>query len=94
MVRTQTLASTSTDLTFIVGEVVDEDTSLDTIATFTYETSLVNDKVFTINRSDFDVLPVIEADSLAYISIDASIDPHSGSKNWWFTSVWDVEVVL
>jgi len=81
------------DLTFTLDKQDDGDTTVDSIATFTYTTLLNNESFITINQSDWSAVPVVEAGDKIGISIDSSADP-SGTIIWYITSVWKVEVTI
>ena len=49
--------------------------------------------MITINKSDWNNTPTVEAGDKVGLSIQASTDA-SGSIDWYITSVWQVEVVL
>jgi hypothetical protein len=92
-VRPETLSDTSADLRFTLDKQDDGDTTVDQIATFTYTSTLASDTLITINRSDWDVMPSVEAGDKIGLSILASSDP-SGAIDWYITSVWEVEIFV
>ena len=66
---------------------------MDTVATFAYTTTLASDTLITINESDWNNAPKVEAGDKVAINVDASTDP-SGEIDWYVTSVWRVKVVI
>ena len=93
--RPETLDDGTANFTFALDKQDDGDTTIDSIATFTYEATLSNDTMITVNKSDWNNTPTIEAGKKAGLSIQASSDPDaSGAIDYYITSVWQVEVVL
>ena len=93
-VRPETISDTSAELTFALDKQDDGDTTVDSIATFTYDTLLHNESFITINRSDWSADPSVEAGDKIGISIDADADPSSSAIPWYITSVWEVEIIV
>lgn len=91
--RPETLSDTSADFTFALDKQDDGDTTVDSVATVTYTTSLASDTMITINKSDWNNVPTVEAGDKIGLSIQANKDA-SGTIDWFITSVWQVEVVL
>ena len=91
--RPETLSDATANFTFALDKQDDGDTTVDSVATVTYSTTLVSDTMITINKSDWNTTPTIEAGDRVGLSIQASTDA-SGSIDWYITSVWQVEVVL
>jgi hypothetical protein len=92
-VRPETISNTSAELTFALDKQDDGDTTVDSIATFTYDTTLASNTLLTVNRSDWSANPSVEAGDKIGLSIDANTDP-SGNINWYITSVWRIEIVI
>ena len=92
-IRPATLTGATADLALSLDKQDDGDVTVDSIATFTYTTTLASNTLITINQSDWSADPVVEAGDKVGISIDASIDP-SGTIIWYITSVWKVEVTV
>ena len=92
-VRPETISDTSAELAFALDKQDDGDTTVDSIATFTYDTTLASNTLLTVNRSDWSANPTVEAGDKIGLSIDASTDP-SGNIDWYVTSVWRVEIVI
>mgnify|MGYP003634819675 CR=1 FL=1 len=91
--RPETLSDATANFTFALDKQDDGDTTVDSVATVTYSTTLVSDTMITINKSDWNNTPTVEAGDKVGLSIQASTDA-SGSIDWYITSVWQVEVVL
>tara|TARA_Y100001937_G_C7027584_1_gene288512 strand:+ start:146 stop:844 length:699 start_codon:yes stop_codon:yes gene_type:complete len=93
--RPESLAgATSADISFTIHRQDDGDTSTDTVARFTHTPELVSNTLLTVNESDFDNPPTIEAGAKVGISISATIDPAGGTIDYYITSVWRVEVEI
>ena len=92
-VRPETLTNTSAELTFALDKQDNGDITVDSVATFTYDTTLASNTLLTVNSSDWSATPSVEAGDKIGLSIDASADP-SGSIDWYITSVWKVEVQI
>ena len=93
--RPETLSgATSADISFTIHRQDDGDTSTDTVARFTHTPELVSNTLLTVNESDFDNPPTIEAGAKVGISISATIDPAGGTIDYYITSVWRVEVEI
>jgi len=91
--RPETLSAPTANFTFGLDKQGDGSTTVNSIATFTYEPTLSSDTMITINKSDWNNTPTVEAGKKVGISIEASTDS-SGTIDWFITSVWQVEVVL
>tara|TARA_R110002020_G_scaffold442986_2_gene654223 strand:- start:2914 stop:3441 length:528 start_codon:yes stop_codon:yes gene_type:complete len=91
--RPETLTDATADFEFGLDKQDDGDTTVDSVATVTYSTTLASDTMITINKSDWNNVPTIEAGDKVGLSIEASKDS-SGTIDWYITSVWQVEVVL
>jgi hypothetical protein len=92
-IRPATLTGATADLALGLDKQDDGDVTVDSIATFTYTTTLGSNTLITINQSDWSAAPIVEAGDKVGIFIDASIDP-SSTIVWYITSVWKVEVVI
>lgn len=92
-IRPETLTGPTSDLALELVKQDDGDVTVDSVATFTYTSTLVNDTLITINRSDWNVSPTIEAGDKVGLSVQASIDP-SGAIDWYVTSVWEMEIII
>ena len=93
--RPESLAgATSADISFTIHRQDDGDTTTDTVARFTHTPELVSNTLLTVNESDFNNPPTLEAGAKAGISIAATIDPAGGTIDYYITSVWRVEVEI
>ena len=93
IMRPETLSDATANFTFGLDKQDDGDTTVDSVATVTYSTTLASNTMITINQSDWNNNPKIEAGDKVGLSIDSSADS-SGSIDWYITSVWRVEVVI
>ncbi len=91
--RPETLSDGTANFTFGLDKQDDGDTTVDSIATFTYEPTLSSNTMITVSKSDFNNTPTIEAGKKAGLFVQANPDP-SDSIDWYVTSVWEVEIVL
>ena len=91
--RPETLSDGTADFTFGFNKQDDGDTTIDSIATFTYEPSLSSDTMITINKSDWNNTPTVDADKKIGLFVQASSDS-SGSIDWYVTSFWEVEILI
>ena len=91
--RPETLSDGTANFTFGLDKQDDGDTTVDSIATFTYEATLSSDTMITVSKSDFNNTPTIEAGKKAGLFVQSSSDS-SGTIDWYITSVWEVEIVL
>jgi len=93
LIRPETLSDTTADIRIKVKK-EDNDLTVDTVATATYETDdLASNTYFKLNESDFDNAPTVEVGDKAGLTILSGADP-SGTIDWYITSVWRVEVVI
>jgi len=93
--RPESLAgATSADISFTIHRQDDGDTSTDTVARFTHTPELVSNTLLTVNESDFNNPPTVEAGAKVGMSIAATIDPAGGTIDYYITSVWRVEVEI
>ena len=93
LIRPETLSDTTADIRIKVKK-EDNDLTVDTVATATYETDdLASNTYFKLNESDFDNAPTVEAGDKVGLTILSGADP-SGTIDWYITSVWKVEVTI
>ena len=93
--RPESLAgATSADISFTIHRQDDGDTTTDTVARFTHTPELVSNTLLTVNESDFNNPPTVEAGAKVGMSIAATIDPAGGIIDYYITSVWRVEVEI
>ena len=90
------IVSQQADFTFKVYRVDSGDNTTDTVATAEYDATIYADTTQELNRSDFDNIPEVSANTIAALSIhtDADIDQGGMGYKHYVTSLWDVEVVL
>ena len=91
--RPEILSDGTADFAFGLDKQDDGDATVDSVATFTYIRTLSNHTMITINKSDWNNTPTVEAGKKVGLSIQASASS-SGTIDWYITSVWQVEVVL
>jgi len=88
----------SDDVTIRVEKQDDGDQTEDIVATAVYDVSavgnLANHTVFTLNQTDFDNSPTVEAGKLCGLSIQATGDIVGSNNDWYISSVWRVEVEI
>jgi len=90
--RPETLSNSTTDITFTVIKQDDGDTTTDTVASFQYN-NISSDTLATINESDFNTSPKVEAGDKVGLKLVGSADA-SGTIDWYITSVWRVEIEI
>tara|TARA_R110002153_G_scaffold273519_2_gene444652 strand:- start:3 stop:692 length:690 start_codon:yes stop_codon:yes gene_type:complete len=92
--RPETLDDGTANFTFGLDKQDDGDATVDSIATFPYEATLSSDTMITVNKSDWNNTPTIEAGKKAGLFVQASSDPDaSGAIDYYVTSVWEVEIL-
>jgi len=90
--RPETLTDGTANFTFGLDKQDDGDATVDSIATSTYEATLSSDTMITVNKSDWNNTPTIEAGKKAGLFVQSSSDS-SGTIDWYVTSVWEVEIL-
>ena len=97
LIRTDALTA-SADVTITVEKSDDGDQTADVVATAVYDVSsvgaLVNNTTFKLSQSDFDNTPVVEAEKICALSIQATSDIVGSESDWWISSLWRVEVEI
>lgn len=95
LLRPETLTDATADVTFAIKKQDNGSTTVDSVATFTYSTTLASDTLITVNKSDWDsgVTPYISSGTKVGLSIDFSADPAS-TIDWYITSIWRIEVEI
>ena len=73
--RPETLDDGTANFTFGLDKQDDGDATVDSIATFPYEATLSSDTMITVNKSDWNNTPTIEAGKKAGLFVQASSDP-------------------
>tara|TARA_Y100001973_G_C5204662_1_gene340562 strand:- start:786 stop:1556 length:771 start_codon:yes stop_codon:yes gene_type:complete len=91
--RPETLSDGTANFAFGLDKQDDGDTTVDSVSTFTYTPTLSSDTMITVNKSDWNNTPTVEAGKKIGLYVQPSADS-SGSIDWFITSVWQVEVVL
>tara|TARA_R100000278_G_scaffold2694_1_gene5269 strand:- start:3551 stop:4225 length:675 start_codon:yes stop_codon:yes gene_type:complete len=91
--RPETISTGTHDLTVRLKKHDDGDTTIDTIATAIYTSTLSSNSYIEVVRSDFDNNPKFEANKNCGISIQASGD-YGGTIDWKITSVWETEILI
>jgi hypothetical protein len=83
------------NILFTIKKIDDGDDTIDSVCTYTYSTTFVDNTSITINRSDWSATPSVETGDVVAISITAShADIVTSAKNFYVTSVWRIEVVI
>ena len=72
----------------------DNDQSADEVANYSYTDTLSNDTAITINRTDFNNNPRVEAGDKVGLSVQFSTDPGNDTVDFYVTSVWKVEITI
>ena len=90
--RPETLDDGTANFTFGLDKQDDGDATVDSIATFPYEATLSSDTMITVNKSDWNNTPTIEAGKKAGLFVQSSSDS-SGTIDYYVTSVWEVEIL-
>ena len=91
--RAEPLDNMTYDLTFKIYK-QDNDQTADEVANYTYTDTLSNDTAITINRTDFNNNPRVEAGDKVGISVDFATDPGNDTVEFYVTSVWKVEITI
>ena len=91
--RAEPLDNMTYDLTFKIYK-QDNDQTADEVANYTYTDTLSNDTAITINRTDFNNNPRVEAGDKVGISVDFATDPGNDTVDFYVTSVWKVEITI
>tara|TARA_Y100001951_G_C11249397_1_gene245413 strand:- start:357 stop:1040 length:684 start_codon:yes stop_codon:yes gene_type:complete len=93
-VRPANLDVLTMNLTFTLDKQDDGDITVDEVANFEYTDDLVDHTVITINKSDFNNNPTVEAGDKVGLSITADANPTTGAIDWYITSVWEVKITV
>mgnify|MGYP003121942746 FL=1 len=92
--RPEALDTLSADFTFKIKRQDSGDATVDEVASFTYETTLVANTTIEVNQSDFNNAPVVEKGAKVSIGLTASTAPHGSLIDYYITSVWRTEVTI
>jgi|TARA_R100000482_G_C5096937_1_gene133720 hypothetical protein len=84
------------DIFFKIKKIDDGDTVQDEIASAEFDSTITAKTIHELNRSDFNNIPVVPANSMAIVTITADTDIDQGgiASAFFITSVWEVEIVL
>ena len=94
IIRPETLSSGTPNFTFGLDKQSDGSTTVNSVATFTYEPTLVSNTMITVKRNDgWSALPKINAGEKVGLSIQAASDT-SGNIDWFITTVWEIKIKI
>jgi len=83
------------NILFTIKKIDDGDATVDSVCTYTYSTTFVDNTSITINMGDWSATPSVEAGDVVAISITASdAGIVTSAKDFYATSVWRTEVVI
>lgn len=83
------------DILFTIKKIDDGDATVDSLCTYTYEDTFVDNTSITVNRGDWSANPNIDSGDVLAITITASdAGIVTSAKDFYVTSVWRVEVVI
>ena len=91
--RPETFSESSVDFTFKVKRQDSGDTTVDEVASVT-KTVTEDDTTIQIIQTDFNNTPIVDVGAKVSISIQADVNPHSSSKDYYITSVWRTEIQI
>ena len=78
-----------TDIVFSINRIDETDDTIDVVCTFDYTSIMSRDTVYTINVSDWSASPIVEANRIAGIGVQADDTNITTSERHIFvTSVW------
>jgi hypothetical protein len=90
--RPESFDTPTANFTFKIKRQDSGDATVDEVASFTYTDTFADNTTIEVKQSDFNNTPVVDAGAKASISIQASANPHSSSKDYYITSVWRTEI--
>lgn len=93
--RPEALNTNATDIVFKIKKVDNGDTTVDTVATFDFQTTFTNNTNHIITESDWDNIPTVDAGVVVGISItpdDTNIT--TSETEFAISSVWRTEVTV
>ena len=94
IMRPETLSSGTPNFTFGLDKQDNESTTVNSVATFTYEPTLASNTMITVKRNDgWSALPKINAGEKVGLSIQAASDT-SSSIDWFITTVWEIKIKI
>jgi hypothetical protein len=91
--RPEALNTNATDIVFKIKKVDNGDTTVDTVATFDFQTTFTNNTNHIITESDWDNIPTVDAGVVVGISItpdDTNIT--TSETEFAISSVWRTEI--
>jgi len=91
--RPETFSESSVNFTFKVKRQDSGDTTVDEVASVT-KTVTEDDTTIQIIQTDFNNTPIVDVGAKVSISIQADVNPHSSSKDYYITSVWRTEITI
>ena len=92
--RPESFDTPTANFTFKIKRQDSGDADVDEVASFTYTDTFADNTTIEVKQSDFNNTPVVDAGAKASISIQASVNPHGSSKDYYITSVWRTEVTI
>jgi hypothetical protein len=92
--RPESFDTPTANFTFKIKRQDSGDATVDEVASFTYTDTFADNTTIEVKQSDFNNTPVVDAGAKASISIQASANPHSSSKDYYITSVWRTEITI
>ena len=92
--RPEAFATPTADFTFKIKRQDSGDATVDEVASFTYTDTFADNTTIEVKQSDFNNTPVVDVGAKASISIQASVNPHGSSKDYYITSVWRTEITI
>ena len=92
--RPESFSTPTADFTFKIKRQDSGDATVDEVASFTYTDTFADNTTIEVKQSDFNNTPVVDVGAKASISIQASVNPHGSSKDYYITSVWRTEITI
>ena len=91
--RPETFSESSVDFTFKIKRQDSGDTTVDEVASVT-KTVTEDNTTIQIIQTDFNNTPIVDVGAKVSISIQADVNPHGSSKDYYITSVWRTEITI
>ena len=92
--RPESFDTPTANFTFKIKRQDSGDATVDEVASFTYTDTFADNTTIEVKQSDFNNTPVVDVGAKASISIQASVNPHGSSKDYYITSVWRTEITI
>ena len=92
--RPESFDTPTANFTFKIKKQDSGDATVDEVASFTYTDTFADNTTIEVKQSDFNNTPVVDVGAKASISIQASVNPHGSSKDYYITSVWRTEITI